>query len=116
VNFPTESAPNCNAPSVTTSRHVHVQGAANGLSAIFFSIAYMQFLGLAECAETMMRLPVFYKQKYSLLFPGWAYAIPFGIVRVPITLIEVTLWSVMVYWLVGLEANAGRCARWPQRR
>jgi hypothetical protein len=78
---------------------------------MFFSLGYMQFLGLAECAETMLRLPVFYKQKFNLFFPGWAYAIPFSIIRLPITLIEVTAWSILVYWIVGLEADAGRYGR-----
>ena len=165
---------------------------------MFFSLAYMQFLGLAECAETMQRLPVFYKQKFNLIFPGarrlslyhkhfvqlsclpcwpvfaysrkasygsadcarssvfkravhqhpcgrasawqrpsqkwkviiinpltfqswecillliaccvgWAYAIPFAIIRIPITLIEVTFWSIVVYWVTGLETEPGRC-------
>ena len=90
-----------------------MQGAANGLSAIFFSMAYMQFLGLAECAETMMRLPVFYKQKYTLLFPGWAYAIPFATIHIPRALLEVSMWSLLVYWLVGFEPEASRCVSWP---
>jgi hypothetical protein len=47
-----------------------VQGAQNTLSAIFYSAAYMQFLGLAECAKTMQRLPVFWKQKFKLFYPG----------------------------------------------
>jgi hypothetical protein len=47
-----------------------MQGAQNVLSALFFSAAYMQFLGLAETANIMMRLPVFYKQKAKLFFPG----------------------------------------------
>jgi ABC-2 type transporter len=88
---------------------VAVQGASNALSAMFFSLAYMQFIGLAECAESMMRLPLFYKHKYALFFPAWAYAIPPAIVRLPIILVEVTGWTVVVYWLVGLEANAARC-------
>jgi hypothetical protein len=86
-----------------------LQGASAALSAIFFSIAYMQFLGLAECAETMLGLPVFWKQKFALFFPSWAYAIPFALIKVPVMLLEVTCWSVFVYWVVGLEANAGRC-------
>jgi hypothetical protein len=86
-----------------------VQGAASALSVILFSIAYMQFLGLAECAETMQRLPVFYKQRFNLVFPGWAYAVPFAFIRLPITLIEVTFWSFVVYWTVGLETDASRC-------
>jgi ABC-2 type transporter len=79
--------------------------------AMFFSIAYMQFLGLAECAETMQRLPVFYKQRFNLIFPGWAYAVPFAFIRIPITLVEVTFWSIVVYWVIGLETDASRCAR-----
>ena len=87
-----------------------MQGAANGLSAIFFSMAYMQFLGLAECADCMLRLPVFYKQKYTLLFPGWAYSIPFATIHIPRALLEVTMWSGLVYWVVGFEPDASRCA------
>jgi hypothetical protein len=49
-----------------------MQGASNALSLIFYSAAYMQFLGLAECAKAMSRLPVFYKQKYKLFYPGAA--------------------------------------------
>lgn len=85
-----------------------MQGSANGLAALFFSMAYMQFLGLAECAETMMRLPVFYKQKYNLLFPGWTYAVPFATIHIPRAVLEVTMWSLVVYWGVGFEADAAR--------
>jgi hypothetical protein len=78
------------------------------LGAVFFSMAYMQFLGLAECAETMMRLPVFYKHKYTLFFPGWAYAIPFPTLHIPKAILEVTLWSMIVYWVVGFESDVTR--------
>lgn len=57
----------------------------------------------------MMRLPVFYKQKFALFFPSWAYAVPFGIIRIPITAVEVTAWSLVVYFTVGFEYSAGRC-------
>jgi hypothetical protein len=76
--------------------HAGVQGATNALGAIFFSMAYMQFIGLAECAETMLRLPVFYKQKFALFFPAWAYSIPPAIIRIPISVIEITFWSCLV--------------------
>ena len=79
------------------------------MSAIFFSMSYMQFLGLAECADTLLRLPVFYKQKYTLFFPGWAYSIPFATIHIPRALIEVSMWSLVVYWVVGLEAEPSRC-------
>jgi hypothetical protein len=54
-----------------------MQGAESTLSAIFYSAAYMQFLGLAECAKTMQRLPVFWKQKFKLFYPGTiAFVLP----------------------------------------
>ena len=86
-----------------------MQGSANGLAALFFSMAYMQFLGLAECADTMMRLPVFYKQKYNLLFPGWTYAVPFATIHIPRAVLEMTMWTLVVYWGVGFGAHAARC-------
>jgi hypothetical protein len=72
-------------------------------------MSYMQFLGLAECAETILRLPLFYKQKHTLLFPGWAYAIPFATIHIPRAILEVTLWSLLVYWTVGFESDLSRC-------
>ena len=94
-------------------RHVcheqaRVQGTAAALGVMFFSLAYMQFLGLAECAETMMRLPLFFKQRFNLMFPPWAYALPFATLSVPTQLLEVTFWSIVIYWVCGLSANAGR--------
>ena len=37
---------------------------------LFYSSAYMQFLGISECAKILSRLPVFYKQKFKLFYPG----------------------------------------------
>jgi hypothetical protein len=85
-----------------------VQASANMLGVVFFSIVYMQFLGLAQCAETIERLPVFYKHKYTLFFPGWAYAIPSPILHIPKVVLEVTLWSMLVYWIVGFESDVTR--------
>lgn len=84
------------------------QGAANRFSAIFFSMAYMQFLGLAECADTLIRLPLFFKQRFNLFFPAWAFAVPPAVVRLPVIFLEVTFWSNVVYWIVGMEAEPGR--------
>ena len=39
---------------------------------------------------------------------GWAYAIPFAFLNVPMYIGEVTVWSVIIYWAVGLESSAGR--------
>ena len=46
-------------------------------------------------------------QRFNLIYPGWAYAIPFAVIRLPITLIEVTLWSILV--------RCRPCQRWCPR-
>ena len=46
---------------------------------------------------------------------GWAYAIPFAFIDIPMYVGEVTVWSVIIYFAVGFEYTAGRCASpmWP---
>ena len=54
------------------------------------------------------RLPVFYRQHRSQFYPAWAFVIPASILRIPFSLMEGTLWTVLTYFEVGLTANAGR--------
>ena len=44
--------------------------------ALFFGLLIVMFNGMAELALTVIRLPVFYKQRDSLLYPAWAFALP----------------------------------------
>lgn len=57
---------------------------------------------------TIWKLPVFYKQRDLLFFPAWAYAIPTWILKVPISCIEVAVWVLLTYFVIGFDPDVGR--------
>ncbi|KAB5513950.1 hypothetical protein DKX38_027856 [Salix brachista] len=78
------------------------------LGALFFAIIVIMFNGFSELAMTIMKLPVFYKQRDLLFYPPWAYAIPTWILKIPITFVEVAIWTIMTYYVIGFDPNIGR--------
>ena len=56
------------------------------------------------------KLPVFFKHRDNLFYPAWTTVVPTTILRLPYSLLEATLWTVLTYFEVGLSLNAGRCA------
>lgn len=84
---------------------------ANGnlyLSCLFFGMVHMLFNGFSELAMLIFRLPVFYKQRDNSFHPGWAWALASWILRVPYSLVEAIVWSLIVYYSVGFAPNFGR--------
>ncbi|KAJ8543110.1 hypothetical protein K7X08_005633 [Anisodus acutangulus] len=51
----------------------------------------IMFNRYSELALSIVKLPVFYKQRDYLFFPAWAYALPTWIFNIPITLLEVCI-------------------------
>ncbi|XP_078168184.1 ABC transporter G family member 36-like isoform X1 [Carex rostrata] len=78
------------------------------LSALFFGAAMIMFNGFSELAMTIMKLPVFFKQRDLLFFPAWTYTIPGWIVKIPIAFVEVFIWVFMTYYVIGFDPNVGR--------
>lgn len=78
------------------------------MGALFFAMIIIMFNGFSELALTIMKLPVFYKQRDFLFFPSWAYALPTWILKIPITFVEVGIWVVMTYYVVGFDPSAER--------
>lgn len=78
------------------------------LGTLFFALIHMMFNGFSEMAITVARLPVFYKQRDNYFYPGWAFVAPNWILRLPYSFIESLIWSVIVYYSVGLDPSAGR--------
>lgn len=76
--------------------------------ALFFSVTMIMFNGLSEISMTIRRLPVFYKQREMFFFPPWAYALPTWILYIPLSFIEVAIWTFLTYYVIGLDPNAGR--------
>ncbi|KAJ7966133.1 Pleiotropic drug resistance ABC transporter [Quillaja saponaria] len=90
---------------------MHRDTVANGgiyMGALFFTVIVAMFNGISELNMAIMKLPVFYKQRDLLLYPSWAYSLPTWILKIPVTFIEVAIWVVLTYYVIGFDPNIGR--------
>ena len=78
------------------------------LGSLFFAVMVIMFNGLSELALTIIKLPVFFKQRDLLFFPAWAYTIPTWVLKIPISFVEVGGFVFMAYYVIGFDPNAGR--------
>ncbi|KAF7843300.1 pleiotropic drug resistance protein 1-like [Senna tora] len=76
--------------------------------ALFFTLVQILFNGMSEISMTIAKLPVFYKQRDLRFYPSWAYALPSWILKIPITLVEVAVWTFLTYYVIGYDPNVGR--------
>ncbi|KAL2332954.1 hypothetical protein Fmac_014167 [Flemingia macrophylla] len=81
-------------------------------SALFFGLVHMMFNGYSELALMISRLPVFYKQRGNLFYPGWAWSLSTWIVGVPYSVVEAVVWTCVVYYSVGFAPAPGRFFRY----
>lgn len=54
------------------------------------------------------RLPVFWKQRRMLFFDAFSFAFPTFLQRIPFSLTEAVVWTVLSYFPVGLAGEPGR--------
>ncbi|XVE63539.1 hypothetical protein DITRI_Ditri07aG0028000 [Diplodiscus trichospermus] len=66
------------------------------------------FNGFAELGMTIMKLPVFYKQRDLLFYPSWAYSLPAWILKIPISILQVSIWVSITYYVIAFDPSAGR--------
>lgn len=78
------------------------------MGALFFAVVMLMFNGFAEISMTVAKLPVFYKQRDLLFYPAWSYALPVWIIKIPITFLEVAVWVVLTYYVIGFDPDVGR--------
>ncbi|KAI3981952.1 hypothetical protein MKX01_018858 [Papaver californicum] len=78
------------------------------MGALFFTLVMIMFNGFSELAMTVMKLPVFYKQRDLRFYPAWAYSLPTWILKIPITFGEVAVWVFMTYYVIGFDPNGER--------
>ncbi|KAL3650914.1 transcription factor [Castilleja foliolosa] len=76
--------------------------------ALFFTVIMVMFNGLSEIAMTIYKLPVFYKHRDMYFFPAWAYGLPSWILKIPITFLEVAIWTCLTYYVIGFDPNVTR--------
>ncbi|GAV68078.1 ABC_tran domain-containing protein/ABC2_membrane domain-containing protein/PDR_assoc domain-containing protein [Cephalotus follicularis] len=78
------------------------------MGVLFFTLLTIMFNGFSELAMSIMKLPVFYKQRDLHFYPSWAYSLPTWILKIPITLVEVGIWVCMTYYVIGFDPNIER--------
>ncbi|KAF3779754.1 ABC transporter G family member 45 [Nymphaea thermarum] len=78
------------------------------LGAIYAGVVVLMFNGVVELTMTIMRLPVFYKQRDLQSYPGWAFLLPAAFLHVPITLFESTMWVLVTYFSIGFSRSPTR--------
>ncbi|KAK7283227.1 hypothetical protein RIF29_12617 [Crotalaria pallida] len=90
---------------------MHRDSVSNGgiySDALFFGVVVIMFNGLAELSMVVSRLPVFYKQREYLFFPSWVFALSAWILKITMTIVEVGVWVVLTYYVVGFDPEVGR--------
>ncbi|KAG1346221.1 ABC transporter G family member 37 [Cocos nucifera] len=90
---------------------MHHESVADGgiyMGALFYGLVTIMFNGFAELAMTIMKLPVFFRQRDLLFYPAWSYTIPTWILKIPITFMEVGIWVFTTYYVIGFDPNIGR--------
>ncbi|PHT31506.1 ABC transporter G family member 34 [Capsicum baccatum] len=89
----------------------HMADGGKFYGALFFSLINIMFNGMAELGLTIMRLPVFYRQRDSLFYPAWAFALPIWLLRIPLSFVESLIWIVLTYYTIGFAPAASRFFR-----
>ncbi len=90
---------------------LHPDSVSNGglyLGALFFGLINVMFGGFMEMALIIARLPVYYKQRDLFFYPAWAFALPVYLLRLPISIYESLLWTVITYYTIGFAPEATR--------
>ncbi|TXG58272.1 hypothetical protein EZV62_016101 [Acer yangbiense] len=87
------------------------EGGQKFYGALFFSLINVMFNGFAELPMTLMRLPVFFKQRDHMFYPAWAFGLPIWLLRIPLSFVESAIWIVMTYYTIGFAPSASRFFR-----
>uniref|UniRef100_A0A0D3F4C0 ABC transporter domain-containing protein n=1 Tax=Oryza barthii TaxID=65489 RepID=A0A0D3F4C0_9ORYZ len=77
------------------------------LGALTFNLITVMFNGLSELNLTVKKLPVFYKHRDFLFFPPWTFGVANILIKVPVSLVEATVWVVITYYVMGFAPAAG---------
>ncbi|EEC84379.1 hypothetical protein OsI_30931 [Oryza sativa Indica Group] len=102
------------AMTVFIRTNMHHDSITNGgiyMGALFFGILMIMFNGLAEVGLTIAKLPVFFKQRDLLFYPAWTYSLPSWIIKTPLSLLNVTIWVFITYYVIGFDPNVERLFR-----
>ncbi|XWS11987.1 hypothetical protein CRYUN_Cryun37aG0051900 [Craigia yunnanensis] len=99
------------ASTVFLRTELHTRNEQDGalyIGALLFAMIINMFNGFSELSLMITRLPVFYKQRDLLFHPVWTFTLPTFLLRVPISILESTVWVVITYYTMGFAPEASR--------
>ncbi|KAK9682594.1 hypothetical protein RND81_10G084300 [Saponaria officinalis] len=91
--------------------HMHKTSVQDGMvymGALFFAQVQILFNGFSELSLTIIKLPVFYKQRDLRFYPSWAYALPSWLLKIPISVVETAIWVIITYYFIGYDSDVRR--------
>ncbi|KAK8959475.1 ABC transporter G family member 34 [Platanthera guangdongensis] len=95
----------------TEMHHETIADGGKYFGALFFSLVNMMFNGMAELAMTVFILPVFHKQRDFLFYPPWAFGLSYAVIKIPVSLLESSIWVLITYYGIGFAPAASRFFR-----
>lgn len=95
----------------TEMKHKTIADGNKYFGVLFFSLVNVMFNGMAELAMTVVRLPVYYKQRDLLFYPAWAFSLPIWVLRIPLSFLESGIWIILTYYVVDFAPSASRFFR-----
>lgn len=78
------------------------------MGSLFYSLVRLMANGMAELSLTLSRLAVFYKQRDFYFYPAWTYSIPAVILKIPFSMLDAFLWTVLTYYVIGYSPEPER--------
>ncbi|XP_074311760.1 pleiotropic drug resistance protein 3-like [Silene latifolia] len=81
------------------------------MGAMFYGLVILLVDGFPEMAMTIMRLPIFFKQRDLYFYPAWAYAVPATILKMPLSILLAFVRTSLTYYTIGYTPEAGRFFR-----
>ncbi|GLT42698.1 hypothetical protein SLA2020_166840 [Shorea laevis] len=93
---------------IRTRMRVDTVHATFYMFSLFYALLRLACNGLAEFSLTVSRLAVFYKQRDFYFYPAWAYSIPAVILKIPFSLLDAFLWTVLTYYVIGYSPEPER--------
>lgn len=84
---------------------------------LFVALPFAMMVGLmmdnfSEMSITLESMHVMFRQRANCFYPGWAYAMPTTLLRIPYSFMMAFLLSCIIYWVVGYDSNPGRSAHY----
>ncbi|CAD5327980.1 unnamed protein product [Arabidopsis thaliana] len=78
------------------------------MGSLFTALFRLLADGLPELTLTISRLGVFCKQKDLYFYPAWAYAIPSIILKIPLSVLDSFIWTLLTYYVIGYSPEVKR--------